>query len=74
MTMVKIATLENQLCILLPPQVAAKLGAESGEELATVDTGRGVELIKRSSEEQVQMQLAEQVMEEDEEVLRRLAE
>ncbi|MEX2171596.1 MAG: hypothetical protein WD851_19920 [Pirellulales bacterium] len=74
MTLVKVAMLEDQLCIVLPPKMAAKLGAAPGKELATSDTERGVELIKGTSEEQIQMQLAEQIMDEDREVLRRLAE
>ena len=74
MTLVKVSMLEDQLCIVLPPKIAAKLGAELGKELAIADTERGVELLKRTSEEQIQMQLAEQIMDEDREVLRRLAE
>ena len=74
MTMLKVATLENQLCFDLPAHLAAKLGNASGEEIATLDTDRGVELLKCDSEERLQMLLAAQIMEEDKEVLRRLAE
>lgn len=74
MTMLKVATLENQLCIVLPLQTATKLGAASGKEIAMLDMERGVELLKCESEEQIQMRLAEQIMEEDKEGLRRLAE
>lgn len=74
MNMLKVSTLENQICIVLPPQLAARLGATPGEDLATSDTERGIELLKRGSETDIQMQLAEEIMEEDKEVLRRLAE
>jgi hypothetical protein len=74
MTMLKVATLENQICIVLPPKMVERLGATPGQELATVDTSRGVELLTRSSEEEIQLQLAKQIMEEDAGVLRRLAE
>jgi hypothetical protein len=54
--------------------MAEKLGAAPGSALATVETERGVELLSSDNEEALQMKLAEQIMEEDSEVLRRLAE
>jgi hypothetical protein len=71
--MLKVATFENQLCIVLPTQTATKLGATSGMEIPMLETERGVELLKCESEAEIQMSLAEEIMEDDKEVLRRLA-
>lgn len=73
MTTLRITTIDQQAAIVLPPEVVAHLNAKNGDELHAVALPGGLHLV-RSADAAIQLQAAQQVMQEDHQVLRRLAE
>lgn len=74
MTTVKLTSIGNSTGIIIPKELLAVLGAEKGDSLEIVRTQHGLEIIKQADSFARNMAVAEQVMREDFEVLRRLAE
>jgi putative addiction module antidote len=73
-TAVKIMAIGNSVGIVLPREVLAKLKVTKGDSLYLVDTPEGVQLTPYDQDFIEEMEVARQVMKENRDVLRRLAE
>jgi putative addiction module antidote len=73
MTRVKLTTVGNSLGVVLPREVLIRLRIGKGDVLSVVETPRGIELSPYDPEFERQMDLAEEIMREDRDVLRKLA-
>jgi len=73
MTKLKVTTVGNSVGIVLPKELLAKLRVEKGDTLIAIETPHGVELTAYDAEVERQLDIAESVMREDRDVLRRLA-
>lgn len=74
MTPLKLTTVGNSVGIILPKELLEKLRVDQGDTLYVIETQNGIELIPYNPELAVQMEIAERIMQEDRDVLRRLAE
>jgi putative addiction module antidote len=74
MSTTSIITVSPTLSIELPQDVADRLKVGSGDKLRMVETSTGVELQRVDGELAEQLAAFDQVMDEDDEALRRLAE
>ena len=70
----KITTIGNSAGVILPKELLARLRLEKGDELYAVETPDGIRLTAYDPEFAAQMEVAERVMREDRDVLRKLAE
>lgn len=70
----KITTIGNSTGIILPKELLEKLRVSKGDTLFAIETKQGIELTPYDPEVAEQMKFAEQVMREDRDVLRKLAE
>lgn len=70
----KITTIGNSTGIILPKEILEKLRVSKGDTLFAVETSNGIELTPYNPEVAEQLKLAEQVMREDRDALRKLAE
>ena len=70
----KIVTVGNSVGVVLPKEILEKLRVQKGESVFAIETSRGVELTPYNPELAEQMTIAEQVMREDRDALRKLAE
>ncbi|MBL9155704.1 MAG: AbrB/MazE/SpoVT family DNA-binding domain-containing protein [Verrucomicrobiales bacterium] len=73
MTKVKVTSVGNSVGIVLPKEVLTRLRIAKGDTLTVIETTRGVELTAYDPEFERQMDLAEEIMREDRDVLRKLA-
>lgn len=73
MTRLKITTVGNSAGIVLPRELLEKLRVQKGDTLLALETPNGIELTAYDPELEHQMEVAETVMRDDREVLRRLA-
>ena len=73
MITVKLTTVGNSIGIVLPREILTRLRIGKGDVLSVVETPRGVELSPYDPEFERQMVLAEEIMREDRDVLRKLA-
>ena len=73
-TKLKITTVGSSVGVVLPKDVLARLRVEKGDTLYVTETPDGIELRAFDEEFAEQMSIAEQVMREDRDVLRKLAE
>ncbi|KAF1020266.1 MAG: hypothetical protein GAK30_02598 [Paracidovorax wautersii] len=69
----KITTIGNSAGVILPKELLARLRLEKGDELYALETPDGIKLITYDPTLAEQMAVAEQVMREDRQVLRKLA-
>ena len=69
----KITNIGNSAGIILPRELLEKLRVGKGDQLYITETPNGVELSPYDKEFSEQMELAEQIMREDRDVLRKLA-
>lgn len=75
MTELKIKSLGEGAGIVLPEEVLERLHLQEGDSLYVIETEEGIELRpSRKSQLTEQLRVAENVMQEDRDVLRRLAE
>jgi putative addiction module antidote len=74
MAQLKVTTVGNSTGVVLPKEVLAKLRVEKGDTLYVTETPNGVELSAYDAEFAEQMELAESIMREDRDVLKKLAE
>ena len=74
MTTLKITTVGNSAGVVLPRELLHRLRVEKGDTLYVLETPRGIELIPYNPEIAGQLEAAEEVMREDRDVLRKLAE
>ena len=70
----KIMTVGNSAGIVLPRELLERLHVEKGDSLYALETPNGIELTPYNPEFAKQMAAAEQVMREDRDALRKLAE
>jgi putative addiction module antidote len=73
MTALKITAVGNSVGVLLPRELIAKLRVEKGDLLHVIETENGIELTPYDPVFEGQMALAEDIMREDRDVLRKLA-
>ena len=73
MTTLKITSVGNSAAVLLPKELLAKLGVDTGEFLQAIETENGIELTAYDPTFDAQMKVAEEIMHENRDLLRRLA-
>jgi putative addiction module antidote len=73
-TTVKITTIGNSVGIVLPKEVLNRLHVEKGDSLYVTDSPGGVQLSPYSAELARKLDAFEQVMRENRDVLKKLAE
>jgi len=74
MVTLKLTTVGNSTGVVLPREVLERLRVDKGDNLYVVETPNGIELTPYDPEFAAQMGVAEQVMREDRDVLKKLAE
>ncbi|MCA9231674.1 MAG: AbrB/MazE/SpoVT family DNA-binding domain-containing protein [Planctomycetales bacterium] len=74
MPTVKVTTVGNSVGIILPKELLERLRINKGDVLHVTETPKGVELTPYDEEFAQQMEVAEKVMRQDRDVLRKLAE
>ena len=74
MIKLKVTTVGNSTGIILPKELLEKLRISKGDVLYLTETPRGVELSPYDEEFARQMEIAESIMGEDRDILRKLAE
>ncbi|PSB12729.1 AbrB/MazE/SpoVT family DNA-binding domain-containing protein [Pleurocapsa sp. CCALA 161] len=70
----KVTTIGNSTGVILPKKLLEKLRISKGDTLYVTETSRGVELSPYDQDFATQMEIAESIMREDRDVLRKLAE
>lgn len=70
----KITSIGNSTGVILTKEILEKLRVSKGDTLFAVETSKGIELTAYNPEFAEQLKLAEQVMREDRDALRKLAE
>ena len=70
----KITAIGNSAGVILPKELLAKLRVEKGDEIYALETPDGIRLTTYDPVLAAQMEVAEQVMREDRQLLRKLAE
>jgi len=73
MTVLKITSVGNSAGVLLPMELFSKLWADTGDILYDIETENRVELSRYDPEFDAQMAVAEDIMREDRDILRKLA-
>jgi putative addiction module antidote len=73
MTSVKLITLGNSTGVVLPKEILQRLRVNPGDALNVIETPRGIELTPYAPDFAAQMDVAERVMQEDRDVLKKLA-
>ncbi len=74
MTTLKVTTVGNSAGVVLPKEILARLRVGKGDVVYVLETPNGVELTPYDPEFGRQMDVAEQVMREDRDTLKKLAE
>lgn len=74
MTAVKVTNIGNSKGIILPKEILALLNADTGDVLYITRTPNGIAITSYDEKFARHMEAAEQIMREDRDVLRRLAE
>jgi len=69
----KIIAIGNSAGLILPKELLARLRVEKGDELFAVDTPDGITLTAFDPARAARMEVAERIMREDRDVLRKLA-
>ena len=70
----KVTTVGNSVGIVLPREILERLRVEKGDTLYALETPNGIQLTPYDAEFAEEMAIAERVMREDRDALRRLAE
>ncbi len=70
----KLTTIGNSTGVVLPKEILQHLRVDRGDTLYVIETPTGIELTPYDPEFAAQMEIAERVMREDRNVLRKLAE
>jgi len=74
MSILKVTTVGNSVGIVLPKEILERLRVQKGDNLYAIETKQGIELTPYNPELAAQMDVAERVMREDRDVLKKLAE
>ena len=69
----KITRVGNSAGVILPKDLLARMRLEAGDDLYALETPNGLQLVNYDPDLAAQMAVAEQIMREDREVLRKLA-
>jgi len=69
----KITTIGNSAGVILPKELLARLRLEKGDELFALETPDGIKLTTYDPTLAAQMEVAESIMRQDRNVLRKLA-
>lgn len=72
-TKLKITAIGNSAGVILPKELLEKLRVEKGDTLFVSETPSGLEISAHDDQFARQMELAEKIMREDRDVLRKLA-
>jgi len=70
----KLTTIGNSTGVVLPKEILQRLRVDRGDTLYVVETPTGIELTPYNPDFAAQLDVAERVMREDRDVLRKLAE
>ncbi len=70
----KITAIGNSFGIILPKEILEKLRVKKGDSVMAFETRNGIEISSYDAEVVSQMAIAEDIMREDRDVLRKLAE
>ena len=73
MTTLTIKSVDNSASVLLPKEILTKLRVDKGDVLHVIETENGIELTAYDPEFDAQMAIAEDIMREDRDILRKLA-
>ncbi|ANJ74035.1 AbrB/MazE/SpoVT family DNA-binding domain-containing protein [Ralstonia insidiosa] len=73
MPTLKLTTVGNSVGVILPRELLAKLRVDKGDSLYVVETPEGIELTPYRPDFAAQMDAAEDLMRENRDVLRKLA-
>jgi putative addiction module antidote len=73
-TSVKITTVGNSAGIVLPKEILSHMNVQKGDSLYVTKTRDGIQLVPYDETFAVQMEAAREVMRENRDVLRKLAE
>ena len=74
MSILKVTAVGNSVGIVLPKEILERLRVQKGDNLYAIETKQGIELTPYNPELAAQMDVAERVMREDRDVLKKLAE
>jgi putative addiction module antidote len=74
MTTLKLTAIGNSTGLILPKEILERLRVTRGDSVTVVETPTGIELTPFDPEFDRRMDVAERIMREDRDVLRRLAE
>lgn len=74
MATLKVTTIGNSTGVILTKDILARLRVEKGDMLYAIETPNGIELTPYDPSFAKQMDLAEKIIHEDRDVLKRLAE
>lgn len=74
MASVKVVAVGNSTGVILPKDIVQRLRVKKGDSLYILETPNGIELTPYDREFEEQMEVAERVMREDRDVLKKLAE
>ena len=74
MSVLKVTDIGNSVGVILPDEILQRLRVKRGDTLYAVETEKGIELTANNPALAKQMEIAERVMREDHEALRKLAE
>jgi len=70
----KLTTIGNSTGVVLPKEILQRLRVDRGDTLYVLETPTGIELTPYNPDFAAQIEIAERVMREDRDVLRKLAE
>ncbi len=74
MGVLKVTTVGNSVGVILPKEILERLRVTRGDSLYVIETKNGIELTSYNPEFASQVEVAERVMREDRDALKKLAE
>lgn len=74
MGILKVTTVGNSVGVILPKEILERLRVTKGDSLYVIETKNGIELTSYNPEFAKQVEVAERVMREDRDALKKLAE
>ena len=74
MAVLKVTTVGNSVGVILPKEILERLRVTRGDSLYVIETKNGIELTSYNPEFASQVEVAERVMREDRDALKKLAE
>ena len=74
MSILRVTTVGNSVGVILPKEILERLRVGRGDSLYVIETKNGIELTPYDPELAKQMEIAERVMREDRDALKKLAE